>query len=90
MQEEPTKENNVLDFYFTNRPGLVKYSQTVLSISDHNIVVVDSDLKAKVNKSKAKKVYRFRDTNWDMIRNDATKLNDTLFEYFDSNDVDTN
>ena len=71
MQEESTGENNVLDLYFTNRPDLVKYTQTVPSISDHIIVVVDSDLKAKVNKSKPRKVCRFRDTNWDIIRNNA-------------------
>ena len=47
-------------------------------------------MKAKVNKSKLRKVYRFRDTNWNMIRNDATKLNDILLGHFDSNDVDTN
>ena len=44
IQEEPTREGNVLDLCLTNRPGLVKHTQTVPGIADHSIVVVDSDL----------------------------------------------
>ena len=90
VQEEPTRENNVLDLYFTNRRELVKHTQTVLGIADHEIVVVDSVIKATVNKAKPRKVYRFNDANWDMIREDATKLNDKLNEHFGSNSVDEN
>jgi hypothetical protein len=43
-QEEPTRGDNTLDLYFTNRPGLIKNSQTVPGIGDHSMCVVDTDL----------------------------------------------
>ena len=51
--------------------------------------MIDSDIKAQINKCKPRKVYRFKDANWDLIREDALKLTNDLLEDFD-NDVDTN
>ena len=42
IQRECTRENAVLDLYVTNRPGIVKSCNTVPSIADHHIIVVDS------------------------------------------------
>ena len=90
IQESPTRENNVLDLMFTNRPGLVKNNQTIPGISDHDIVIVDSDIRARINKSKPRKVFRFKDADWNMIREDATELNENLLTDFDKNSVDEN
>ena len=45
MQKEPTRESSILDLYLTNKPGLVKHNTTIPGISDHHMVVVDSDVK---------------------------------------------
>ena len=45
MQCEPTREGNLLDFYCTNKPGLIKSMTTMLGMSDHNIVVANMDIK---------------------------------------------
>ena len=78
MQEEVTRGSNNLDLFFTNRPGLVKQAQTIPGISDHDVVVIDTDIKAKINKCKPRKVYRFKDANWEMIRDTAKELNRRL------------
>ena len=66
----------------------MKHNQTVLGIADHEIVIVDSEIRAKVSKAKPRKVYRFKDADWDIIQEDATKLNDKLNEHLYSNSVD--
>ena len=89
IQEEPTRVNNILDLCFTNRPGLLKYTQTVSGIGDHDIVVVDSYVKAKINKSKPRKVYKFKDTKWEGTRKDAKVLNDKLIEAFSESGIES-
>jgi hypothetical protein len=39
IHETPTRENNLLDIVLTTIPSLVKTSQNVPGISDHEIVV---------------------------------------------------
>ena len=41
IHETPTRENNLLDIVLTTIPSLVKTSQNVPGISDHEIVVTD-------------------------------------------------
>ena len=43
VHEKPTREDNLLDLVFTTNPTLIKSSSTTPGISDHDIVVVDSD-----------------------------------------------
>ena len=52
----------------------------MLGISNHDIVVIDSEIKAKINKSKPHKVYKFKDASWNDIREDARILNEQLLE----------
>ena len=44
MHEHPTRENNLLDLVFTTNPTLVKTSENVPGISDHEMVVTDFDM----------------------------------------------
>jgi hypothetical protein len=90
IQEEPTRENSILDLYFTNRPGLVKHTQTIPGISDHDIVVVDTDFKAKIQKTKPRKVYNFNKADWEKTRSEAIIMNDELMASFDQEDIDKN
>ncbi len=44
LQRTPTREQSILDLYFTNKPSLVKCHETISGISDHHMVVVDSEI----------------------------------------------
>ena len=50
----PTHEKNILDLLLTTNPDLIHAVNIEPGMSDHLIVVADIDLKAKVNKKKAK------------------------------------
>ena len=40
----PTREDNILDLFFTNRPSLVNRSTVIPGISDHHAIFIDSHI----------------------------------------------
>ena len=74
MQTSLTRENHILDLYFTSHPSLVKACQTVPGISDHDIIVVDSDIKPKYNKVSRRKVYNYKKADWNDVSSKMEKL----------------
>ena len=60
QQREPTRQNNILDLYITNKPSLTKCMNTVPNISDHEgAILVDGVIKASFTKKKPKKYHLF-------------------------------
>ena len=57
MQLSPSRENNILDLYFTTYPSLVKSCYTVPGLSDYHMVVVDCDVKPRYKKQKHKIIH---------------------------------
>ena len=80
IQDKPTRENSILDLYFTDNPSLIKYSEVVPGISDHEMVVVDQDLHAVYNKHKSRKIYKYKKADWDGIRERAKDLSRTILQ----------
>ena len=50
MAEQPTRGNNILDLFATNRPSLVKQIIIIPGISDHEIVSVELSLLVPLDK----------------------------------------
>ena len=67
VHDQPTRQENILDLVFTDNPSLVKHSQSIPGISDHAMVVTDSDVKPIYNKQKPRKIYLFSKANWEEI-----------------------
>lgn len=74
LQREPTRENSVLDLYFTNNASLVKGIHTVPGISDHDMIVVDSVIKPVINRKKPRKINQFSKADWDTAKSDTIKF----------------
>ena len=56
MAKEPTRGKHILDIFCTNKPNLVSRSNLIPGLSDHDIILVDSRIKAKKNKPIAHEV----------------------------------
>ncbi len=67
IQTKVTRQDHNLDLYFTSHPSLVKSSDTVPGISDHDMVVIDSYIKPKYNKPKKRKIFLYKKADWDSI-----------------------
>ena len=90
LQREPTRQGALLDLYCTNRPGLVTSIDTVPGISDHDIVVVDTKIKARLTKKPRRPVKQWSKADWDTIREETTTFRDKFLSDHQERDVDTN
>ena len=75
IHETPTRENNLLDIVLTTIPSLVKTSQNVPGISDHEIAVTYCDTKPYYQHSKPGKYYIhvYSKANWEKLKEDMDK-----------------
>ena len=78
MHNQPTRNENVSDLVFMDNASLVKNSQSIPGISDHVMIVTDSDIKSVYNKQKPRKVYLFLKANWEEIYKACEKLSNSI------------
>ena len=74
VQDKPTRENNLLDLTFKTNPSLIKSTVNAPGISDHDIVVVDSDTKPFYAKQRPRKCFVFSKANWDKLKTDIKDI----------------
>ena len=67
IHKEPTREENILDLLITNKPGLIKSSQSEPGISDHCAVVTELDIDQPYRRTKPRSVRQFKNANWEAI-----------------------
>jgi len=67
IHREPTKEDNLLDLVFTTNNTLVKSSTNIPGISDHDMIVTDTYVKAEKAKKVQRKCYLFKRADWEAI-----------------------
>ena len=63
---------------------------TVPGISDHDIVVVDTKIKARLTKKPRRLVKQWSKADWDTIRKETTTFRDKFLSEYQERDVDTN
>ena len=83
VHEKPTREDNLLDLVFTTNPSLVKPSSNAPGISDHDIVVVDSDTKPFYSKQKPRKCFLFSKVNWDELKVKISGISKNITEMYE-------
>ena len=69
--DTPTCGGNILDLFATNRPNLVQQAIVNPSISDHEIICVESILSAVVLESNPCRVYLWHKVDFNMVNNKA-------------------
>ena len=72
--EQPTRGNNILDFFATNRPSLVRQIKIIPGMSDHEIVSVELSLLVPLDKPKVHNVYLWNGADFHAI-------NDVIIEF---------
>ena len=82
----PTREQSILDIFFTNFPSYEYTCLPLPGISDHEIVFIKSAIDIKHIKPTARKIYLWHKTDFALIRNIAIEAADN---FFSACDVDT-
>ena len=65
---------NLLDLVLTTNPSLIKSTNNTPCISDHDIVVVDSDTKPYYAKQKPRKGFVFSKAKWDQLKANVKEI----------------
>lgn len=89
-QHAPTRENSILDLHITSNPSLVKSQTVTPGISDHEMVVIDSDIRPNFTKKEPRKVYSYKKANWEKICDETTHFRDDFLNTAPSRDVNSN
>ena len=70
----PTRHENTLDIFLTNRPSLVNRCEPLPGLGDHEIVYIDTDISAKLNKPVKMKIYIWKKANKDKLEYQASQM----------------
>lgn len=68
MVNLPTRENNILDLFFTTNPTMVNQVNILPGISDHNVVEVKVNTSARICYQKPRKIPLYKKANWQEIK----------------------
>ena len=80
---EPTRGNNCLDLFFTNRPSLVKRAEVVPGVSDHAAVLVDTQTLVSYFKQPRRQILLWSKADMDNIRKMLKTISDNILNLYD-------
>ena len=79
----PTRMNNTLDLYLTNRPSLVNRCESLPGLSDHDIAFIDSNVSAKRHKPIKRKIYIWKRAKIEELQTGAENINIEFHQKFE-------
>jgi len=78
----PTRKENILSIFATNRPSLVADCKAIPGISDHEAVLVMSNVSVKMQPPVTRKIFLWRKANFNTIREKIQQFSDSYFSSF--------
>ena len=82
LVNSPTRGNNILDLFFTNRPTFIKSCSIEPGISDHDILLVSICTSVFKPIQTCRKLYLWNRANFDEMRAKFTNLSRDFFDHF--------
>jgi len=76
--------------FCTNKPGLTKSIHVIPGLSDHEIVCVDCDPRARVNKKPPRKIHLWSKADWSNIKQAMVEFRDEFLAKFHLRSVEDN
>jgi hypothetical protein len=80
----PTRNDNTLDIFCTNRPTLVERCSPIPGISDHDIVTVDSDIVPRRQKPVQRRIYLWKKANIPAMNEDLNNFSQHFIQEHNS------
>ena len=64
----PTRYNNILDIFLTNRPSLTNYCNSIPGISDHEAILTESNISVILHKPPSRKIFLWNRADPELVR----------------------
>ena len=81
----PTRQNNILDIFITNRPSLTSQSHTIPGLGDHHEISIHSSAQVHRTKLTGRKIHIWRHADIDKLKQDARTFTTSFTETFTIN-----
>ena len=85
MITTPTRQNNILDIFITNRPSLTSQCHTIPGLGDHHAISIHSSAQARRAKPIRRKIHLWRHADIDKLKQDACTFTTSFTETFTIN-----
>ena len=85
MITTPTRQNNILDIFITNRPSLTSQCHTIPGLGDHHAISIHSSAQARRAKPIRRKIHLWRHADIDKLKQDASTFTTSFTETFTIN-----
>ena len=85
MITPPTRQNNILDIFITNRPSLTSQCHTIPGLGDHHAISIHSSAQAHRAKPIRRKIHLWRHADIDKLKQDARTFTTSFTETFTIN-----
>ena len=82
--EEPTRKDNTLDLFLTNRPNKVLRVDVPPGVSDHDIIFTELDMRPVKQKQKPRRVPIYRKADWEPMKEDMRSLHNDMEVLYNS------
>ena len=83
MVDFPTRKENTLDLFFTNRPSFVNRCESIPGISDHDVILVVTNITIKRRKPPKRTILLWKKADLDDIKTRATQYSTQFCKEFD-------
>ena len=81
----PTRNNNILDIFFTNQSSLTKSCEVIQGISDHDIVFISTSVTIPYSKSTARNILLWHRADFELINHHIAQFTAFFMNTHDSN-----
>ena len=71
-------KRKLLDLVFTTNPTIVTHSTSVPGVSDHDIIVIDFDVKIQCQNKQRRQIYQFACADWESLNDDFNTLSNKI------------
>ncbi|KAK3083794.1 hypothetical protein FSP39_003288 [Pinctada imbricata] len=86
----PTRRNNLLDIFLTNRPSLINKCSPLPGLSDHDVVLIDSNITPARQKPPSRIVHLWKKVDIKVMESDLSHQLESSFSGYSTNTpVDT-
>ena len=88
--KEPTRDNNILDLFFTNRPNFITNIKNLPALGDHDIPFIKTNISVKLWKKPKRQIWLWNKTNIPDLHKNAQYFKKSFLSKHSSKDpVDT-
>ena len=78
----PTRQNNILDIFITNRPSLTSQCRTIPGLGDHHAISIHSSAQAHRAKPTRRKIHLWRRADIDTLKQDARSFTASFIQTY--------